>query len=96
MNVYENISLEKEDSLGKTMTVKEACDLWWNSIRIQSDEEIIVWKNINDNSYSCNIYSDNENDSAELKELLSKEITLKSYYYYDGDGYPVIDAVFEK
>lgn len=95
MTVYEKITSEKEASFGKTMTVKEACDLWWNSVRIQSDEEIIVWKNIDDNSYSCNIYDEyDEDDSEELKELLNKEITLVSYYYED--GYPVVDAVFGK
>ena len=87
MTVYEKITSEKEASFGKTMTVKEACDLWWNSVRIQSDEKIIVWKNIDDNSYSCNIYDDyDEDDSEELKELLNKEITLESDYYYDEDG----------
>lgn len=97
MTVYEKITSEKEASFGKTMTVKEACDLWWNSVRIQSDEEIIVWKNIDDNSYSCNIYDEyDEDDSEELKELLNKEITLESDYYYDEDGYPVVDAVFGK
>ena len=97
MTVYEEITSEKEDSLGKTMTVKDACDLWWNSVRIQSDEEIIVWKNIDDDSYSSNIYEDyDEDDSEELKELLNKEITLESDYYYDEDGYPVVDAVFGK
>lgn len=97
MTVYEKITSEKEASFGKTMTVKEACDLWWNSVRIQSYEEIIVWKNIDDNSYSCNIYDEyDEDDSEELKELLNKEITLESDYYYDEDGYPVVDAVFGK
>ena len=97
MTVYEEITSEKEDSLGKTMTVKDACDLWWNSVRIQSDEEILVWKNIDDDSYSSDIYDDDdEDDSEELKELLSKEITLESDYYYDEDGYPVVDAVFGK
>ena len=95
MTVYEKITSEKEASFGKTMTVKEACDLWWNSVKIQSDEEIIVWKNIDDNSYSCNIYDEyDEDDSEELKELLNDEITLVSYYYED--GYPVVDAVFGK
>ena len=94
MTVYEKITSEKEASFGKTMTVKEACDLWWNSVRIQSDEEIIVWKNIDDNSYSCNIYDTYyEDDSEVLKELLDNEITLEPYYY-DEDGYPVVDAVF--
>ena len=50
MSVYEKITSEKEASLGKTMTVKEACDLLWSSVRIQSNVEIIVWKDIDDNS----------------------------------------------
>lgn len=95
MNVYEKITSEKEASLGKTMTVKEACDLWWSSVRIQSNVEIIVWKDIDDNSYTCNIYDEcYEDDSEVLKELLNDEITLVSYYYED--GYPVVDAVFGK
>ena len=95
MTVYEKITSEKEASLGKTMTVKEACDLWWNSVRIQSNVEIIVWKDIDDNSYTCNIYDEcYEDDSEVLKELLNDEITLVSYYYED--GYPVVDAVFGK
>ncbi len=95
MTVYEKITSEKEASLGKTMTVKEACDLLWSSIRIQSNVEIIVWKDIDDNSYTCNIYDEcYEDDSEVLKELLNDEITLVSYYYED--GYPVVDAVFGK
>lgn len=95
MNVYEKITSEKEASLGKTMTVKEACDLLWSSVRIQSNVEIIVWKDIDDNSYTCNIYDEcYEDDSEVLKELLNDEITLVSYYYED--GYPVVDAVFGK
>ena len=95
MTVYEKITSEKEASLGKTMTVKEACDLLWSSVRIQSNVEIIVWKDIDDNSYTCNIYDEcYEDDSEVLKELLNDEITLVSYYYED--GYPVVDAVFGK
>lgn len=93
MTVYEKITSEKEASLGKTMTVKEACDLLWSSVRIQSNVEIIAWKDIEDNSYTCNIYDEcYEDDSEVLKELLNDEITLVSYYYED--GYPVVDAVF--
>lgn len=95
MTVYEKITSEKEASLGKTMTVKEACDLLWSSVRIQSNVEIIAWKDIEDNSYTCNIYDEcYEDDSEVLKELLNDEITLVSYYYED--GYPVVDAVFGK
>lgn len=95
MTVYEKITSEKEASLGKSMTVKEACDLLWSSVRIQSNVEIIVWKDIDDNSYTCNIYDEcYEDDSEVLKELLNDEITLVSYYYED--GYPVVDAVFGK
>ncbi len=95
MTVYEKITSEKEASFGKTMTVKEACDLLWSSVRIQSNVEIIVWKDIDDNSYTCNIYDEcYEDDSEVLKELLNDEITLVSYYYED--GYPVVDAVFGK
>ena len=94
MTVYEKITSEKEASLGKTMTVKEACDLLWSSVRIQSNVEIIVWKDIDDNSYTCNIYDTYyEDDSEVLKELLDNEITLEPYYYVE-DGYPVVDAVF--
>ena len=96
MTVYEKITSEKEASLGKTMTVKEACDLLWSSVRIQSNVEIIVWKDIDDNSYTCNIYDTYyEDDSEVLKELLDNEITLEPYYYVE-DGYPVVDAVFGK
>ena len=94
MTVYEKITSEKEASFGKTMTVKEACDLLWSSVRIQSNVEIIVWKDIDDNSYTCNIYDEcYEDDSEVLKELLDNEITLEPYYYVE-DGYPVVDAVF--
>lgn len=96
MTVYEKITSEKEASLGKSMTVKEACDLLWSSVRIQSNVEIIVWKDIDDNSYTCNIYDTYyEDDSEVLKELLDNEITLEPYYYVE-DGYPVVDAVFGK
>ena len=86
---------EKEASLGKTMTVKEACDLMWNQIRIQGEEKIFVCRALPlfFGGYACGFVDrpDDELD-MDLNELLNKTITLASSYYKDEYGNPVVDA----
>lgn len=78
---FEEINEKKIDSLGKTMTLKEAMDLWWNSVRIDGG---VYYKNcyINYGKYDC------------PRELLNKMVKLNEEYDYDNDGYPIIYGEF--
>ena len=40
MTVYEKITSEKEASLGKTMTVKEATDILWLMLYLEMQKKI--------------------------------------------------------
>lgn len=81
---YEYMTDEKWDSLGKTMTLKEACDLGWNSIRVRpvgrTDDRVRCCYRCNDGSY-------------EFDGLPAKlDIRLDFEYDEDGDGYPIVFA----
>ena len=82
----------KWDSLGKTLTVKKALDLWWNSIRVK----VPVGQKI-----AC-IYKcyDGEYETSQLEQLLKcsdeevlqYSIELDNAYDEDSDGYPIVHA----
>ena len=86
---------EKWWSCGETMTLKEALDLWWNSVRIEvpvndgKEKKIYV-------CYKC-AYTDKDGP-YELdglpKSFLKEEIYLSQEYDEDADGYPYVTAVF--
>lgn len=75
---------EKEWTVNNdNITLKEALDCWWNSIRIDGN---CVYKN----AYTCDsIY--------ELDNLKKSDLNRKifiNYWDYDGDGYPIAIARF--
>jgi len=81
---YEYMTAEKWTSLGDTMTLQEACDLGWNSIRVRV-------KGKKDNRTRC-CYLCNDGD-YELDGLTKKLlITLDDEYDEDADGYPIVYA----
>ena len=81
---YEYMTDEKWDSLGETMTLKEACDLGWNSIRVR------VKGRKDDRTRCCYLCNDGYYELDGLtKELL---ITLDDGYDDDSDGYPIVFA----
>ena len=81
---YEELTDEKWDSLGETMTLKEACDLGWNSIRVRV-------RGRRDNRTRCCYLC---NDGYYELDGLTKElmITLDDQYDDDADGYPIVFA----
>ena len=82
MALYESITDDKRESLGKTMTVAEACKLLWNSVRNNNGDEIAYYDPISDK-----FTVDNCNDPD---EFLKKKIKLDDEYSEDGDDYPII------
>ena len=78
---YKSMSKAKWASLGETMTLKDALDLWWNSVRIDGE---IYYKTHTGN------YETPEDDIPE--ELLNRKITLWNEYDNDSDGYPIVYA----
>lgn len=83
---YEYMTREKWNSLGQTMTLKEACDLGWNSVRVRTKGREDDYSRVR-LCYRCN---DGDYELDELpKKLL---ITLDDEYDEDSDGYPIIFA----
>lgn len=77
---YEYMTNEKWDSLGETMTLQEACDLGWNSIRVRTRGNTKC-------CYRCD-------DGDYVLDGLTKETVIKldDEYDDDGDGYPIVFA----
>lgn len=86
---------EKYWSCNETMTVKEALDLWWNSVRIRVPNK----KGKGTTTYICYKCAYTGKDGPyELdglpKSVLNKMIALDDEYDEDGDGYPFVGAEF--
>jgi hypothetical protein len=80
MYLVENITHEKWSSLGETMTLKQALDLYWNSVRVRNKNNIHI-------CYKC------FDEDYEYKELSPNTIiVLDNGYDYDEDGYPIVYA----
>ena len=77
---YEHLTTAKWNSLGKTMTLKDALDCWWNSIRVRTSKGILCCYKCHDNTY--------EHDGIRLDRI----ITLDNEYDEDADGYPIVFA----
>ena len=77
---YEYMTDEKWDSLGGTMTLQEACDMGWNSIRVRTRGSTKC-------CYRCD-------DGDYVLDSLTKDtvITLDNEYDDDSDGYPIVFA----
>lgn len=86
-NSYKVLNDEKLNSIkNNNITLKQALDLWWNSVRIGD--------NI---CYKCchNEYPEYELDNLSLKYSLNKKIYIYAYSV-DMDGYPICFAKFYK
>lgn len=85
-NEYTELTYEKEDSLGRTMTLKEALDLYWNSVRIKE----------NNKEHICFLRYDGIYELDGLpEETLNRYVCLDDEYNEDADGYPIVYATFE-
>ena len=82
MALYESITDDKRESLGRTMTVADACKLLWNSVRNNNGKEIAYYSPIN------NEFTVDNCDNPD--EFLQKKIKLDDDYSEDMDGYPII------
>lgn len=80
---------DKAWSCGETMKLKEALDLWWNSVRIRTDEgTVLCYKN----AYTC----DEPYTIGNLPKLaLKREVVLDDEWDEDADGYPIVYAKFK-
>lgn len=83
-DVYSEVSWSKFNSLGQTMTLKDALDLWWNSVRIDGKGYFKSFEN------SYEDFEGNELDG----NLLNRKIRLNDEFDEDSDGYPIVGAVF--
>lgn len=82
----------KWNSLGKTVTVKKALDLWWNSVRVRiptESETVCIYK-CYDGEYETSQLENVLKCSDE--EALKYSIELDDSYDEDADGYPIIFA----
>lgn len=83
---YTELTYEKENSLGQTMPLKEALDLYWNSVRIKE----------NGKEHICYLRFDGTYVLDGLpEESLNRYVRLNDEYSEDGDGYPIVYATFE-
>lgn len=83
-DVYSEVSWSKFNSLGQTMTLKDALDLWWNSVRIGDKGYFKSFEN------SYEDFEGNELDD----NLLNRKIKLNDEFDEDSDGYPIVSAIF--
>lgn len=83
-DVYSEVSWSKFNSLGQTMTLKDALDLWWNSVRIDGKGYFKSFEN------SYEDFEGNELDD----NLLNRKIKLNDEFDEDSDGYPIVGAIF--
>ena len=92
MAQYEYMTEKKYQSLGEIMTIKQACDLWWNSVNIRyKDKTFICYKYRNGYDGIEDIMDEFD---ITKKEALNMLIKLNDDYWDDSDGYPIIYARF--
>ena len=93
---YRWMTEAKWNTLGETITVKQALDKWWNSVRIRKKEGgyILIYKCCN-GEYEVSEFENTPGfgDMPENK-ILELKITLDDEYDEDWDGYPVVYANF--
>lgn len=87
---YEYMTDAKWETLGETMTLKEALDKWWNSIRIKVNDNITVNYKCYDGEYE--IYELADELKLDEDKVLKLKIKLNDEYCEDGDGYPIVYA----
>jgi hypothetical protein len=89
---YKWVTEAKWDSLGETMTVKKALDLWWNSIRVRIPEEsktVCIYKCYDGEYETSQLEQTLKCSDVEASKLLIK---LDNSYDEDADGYPIVFA----
>lgn len=90
MEKYAYITKEKRESLGQILTVRELCDMWWNSVRIRWNNEdtptALIYKDCYDNSYSI----DDLEHNPLGENVLDLKVQVDDHYEEDADGYPII------
>ena len=87
---YDYMTETKWNSLGETLTVKEALDMWWNSIRVRTNNNTaLIYKCYTGEYETCEL--EDLLDTTETK-VLKLVITLDNEYDEDADGYPIIYA----
>lgn len=94
---YRTMTDGKWESLGQTITIKKALDLWWNSIRVRTpngmESRVFTIYKCYDGDYDIANMADwleiDEND------LLKCKITLDEGYDEDSDGYPIVFATLQ-
>ena len=80
---YEKITKQKLNSLGKTMTLRTALELAWNSVRFKVDDEWRICYLCTDGTFALDGLSD---------DYLDEYIDLENEWDYDSDGYPIVYA----
>ena len=80
MYLVKNITNEKLSSLGETLTLKQALDLYWNSVRVRNKNNIHICYKCFDEDY---VYEELNPNTI---------IVLDDEYDYDADGYPIVYA----
>lgn len=93
---YEFVTRAKWNSLGQTLTVKQALDKWWNSIRVHlPNGDIALIYKCYDGEYEVSemrFISQARGCNQKDEEILKMHIQLDDEYHEDGDGYPIIYA----
>lgn len=94
---YEFMTEKKWDSLGETITIKQALDMWWNSVRVRTPNGM--------EKHTFTVYKcyDGEYDLSDMadvleiseKDILKCKITLDDEYDEDSDGYPIVFATLD-
>jgi len=78
----------KSWSCGETMVLKDALDLWWNSVRVRTEDGVVLCYK---NAYTC----DEPYTIGDLpKSALAKLVKLDDSWDEDADGYPIVYAEF--
>ena len=91
---YEYMTGKKWDSLGQTLTLKRALNLWWNSIRFKTKKygKLLAYKSYDGEYVFMTYVGSEELEDEEVEALLKSKIELDNDYYEDADGYPVVDG----
>lgn len=92
---YKWMTQAKWDSMGCTMTVKQALNKWWNSIRVRIPGNgcVCIYK-CYDGWYEIESLAKALKISRE--DALKVKITLDDGYEEDCDDYPIIFATLEQ
>ena len=93
---YQWMTDEKWGSLGETMTIKEALDLWWNCIhvRLPNGDRAYIYK-CSDGWYEIDSLLSSsyiKKLKLDVKKVLALKITLDNEYDEDDEENPIVSA----